>query len=54
MGGVDAFLAQFFDRRDVPVFCWTPTRLLTLEIAWMRTVLGRRRIRDGRWEYYNG
>ena len=53
MGGVDEWLDQFFDRRDVPTFCWRPTQLLTMEIAWLRTVLARRRKKDGQWEYYN-
>ena len=50
---INQHLAKYFSVRDVPVFCWLPRELLTMEIAWLRTVLGRRRISDGRWEYYN-
>lgn len=44
---------EYFTVFDKPVFCWFPRTLLTLEIAWLRTVYGRKRRSDGRWEYYN-
>lgn len=53
MNPAKAILDEMFSVRDVPVFCWLTTTLLTLEVAWMRTVYGRCRREDGVWEYYN-
>jgi hypothetical protein len=44
---------QNFTAIDVPHFCWLPTQLLTLEIAFFRKVYKRKRRHDGKWEYYN-
>ena len=46
-------LQPYFTVWDRPFFCWLPRTLLTMEIAWLRTVLGRQRKEDGQWEFYN-
>ncbi len=43
---------RYFIVWDRPHFCWLPTRLLTMEVAWLRTVLSRQTF-FGSWEYYN-
>jgi hypothetical protein len=50
---VEELLDRHFSKQDVKVFCWFPRTLLTMEVAWMRTVYGRQRRVDGAWEYYN-